>query len=197
MDDEKSPDSGGNEQVKNSEPVAISTIDDAEEGGAIERAAATTECKTGPQQPQRVELPLAVSAIMDIEGEVEEEENPDDRRETNGNEVGDGPLRLSTSTTRVIEGSQDPDRTHISWATERATAAAEKKAGLLKFQIDLRQKLTPRVWTSAGALDIWFSGRNKRAPCRKLAALYGPSFYRIEMLALLNDMIIVDRYLWG
>ena len=22
-------------------------------------------------------------------------------------------------------------------------------------------------------------------------------FYRIEMLALLNDMIIVDRYLWG
>jgi len=25
---------------------------------------------------------------------------------------------------------------------------------------------------------------------------YGPSFYRIEMLALLNDMIIVDRYLW-
>ena len=27
--------------------------------------------------------------------------------------------------------------------------------------------------------------------------LYCPSFYRIEMLALLNDMIIVDRYLWG
>ena len=26
---------------------------------------------------------------------------------------------------------------------------------------------------------------------------YCPSFYRIEMLALLNDMIIVDRYLWG
>ena len=26
---------------------------------------------------------------------------------------------------------------------------------------------------------------------------YGTSFYRIEMLALLNDMIIVDRYLWG
>jgi len=26
--------------------------------------------------------------------------------------------------------------------------------------------------------------------------VYGPSFYRIEMLALLNDMIIVDRYLW-
>jgi hypothetical protein len=25
---------------------------------------------------------------------------------------------------------------------------------------------------------------------------YGTRFYRIEMLALLNDMIIVDRYLW-
>jgi hypothetical protein len=26
--------------------------------------------------------------------------------------------------------------------------------------------------------------------------IYGTRFYRIEMLALLNDMIIVDRYLW-
>ena len=26
--------------------------------------------------------------------------------------------------------------------------------------------------------------------------VYGTSFYRIEMLALFNDMIIVDRYLW-
>jgi hypothetical protein len=35
----------------------------------------------------------------------------------------------------------------------------------------LRQKLTPKVWTSAGALDQWLSGRNKRQPCRKLATL--------------------------
>ena len=60
---------------------------------------------------------------------------------------------------------------HSSWATERATAAAEKKAGLLQFQKALRQKLTPKTWTSAEALDLWLSGRNKRRSCRKLAAL--------------------------
>jgi hypothetical protein len=90
---------------------------------------------------------------MDIEGEVEEEENPDGRRKANGKEGGYGPLRSATSTTRVIEGSQDPDLTHSSWATERPTASAEKQAGLLKFQIVLKQKLTPGVWTSPGALD--------------------------------------------
>jgi hypothetical protein len=33
-------------------------------------------------------------------------------------------------------------------------------------------------------------------PCGLPYAYYGTRFYRIEMLALLNDMIIVDRYLW-
>ena len=105
---------------------------------------------------------------MDIEGEVEDEDNPDDRRDAHGQEVGVGRLRLATSTVRTTEGSQHPDS---SWTTERATTAAEKKAGLLQFQIALRQKLTLRAWTSAETLDLWLSGRNKRKPCRKLAAL--------------------------
>ena len=82
VDDEESPDSGANERVKSSETVAISTNDDAEEVGATERVSAT-----------KVELPLVASATMDIEGEVEEEENPDGRREANGKKAGYGPLR--------------------------------------------------------------------------------------------------------
>jgi hypothetical protein len=76
VDDEENPDSGSNEQGKKSEPVAISVIGDVEEAkshdhrrnsGETERAAATIEWKTGPQQPQMVELPLVASATMDIE----------------------------------------------------------------------------------------------------------------------------------
>jgi hypothetical protein len=118
-----------------------------------------------------VELPLVVSATMDIEEEVEEGENPDGRREANEKDGGDGLMRLATSTTRTTEGPQNPDPMHVSWATERATAAAEKQAGLLQFQKALRRKLTPKTWTTAGALEQWLSGRNKRTPCRILAAL--------------------------
>jgi hypothetical protein len=118
-----------------------------------------------------VELPLVVSATMDIEEEVEEGENPDGRREANEKDGGDGLMCLATSTTRTTEGPQNPDPMHVSWATERATAAAEKQAGLLQFQKALRRKLTPKTWTTAGALEQWLSGRNKRTPCRILAAL--------------------------
>jgi hypothetical protein len=113
--DVESPDSGGNEQGNNSEPVATSVIGDVEgarshdhrrNSGATERAAATIECKTGPQQLQMVELPLVVSATMDIEEEVEEGENPDGRREANEKDGGDGLMRLATSTTRTTEGPQ-------------------------------------------------------------------------------------------
>ena len=48
------------------------------------------------------------------------------------------------------EESESPDQTPGSWSTERAVTAAEKKAGLKRFQTDPRQKLTPNVWTSAG-----------------------------------------------
>ena len=59
----------------------------------------------------------------------------------------------------------------MHWATERATVAAEKQAGLLQFQNALRRKLTPKTWTSAGTLENWLSGRNKRTPFRILTAL--------------------------
>jgi len=108
-----------------------------------------------------VELPLIDSTTMDTEEEEEDDENPDCRRDVYGKEVGDVILPSASSTTRNTEGSHNPDQRHSSRAIERATAAAEKKAGLQQFQIALRQKLTPKVWTSAGALDQWFSGRNK------------------------------------
>jgi hypothetical protein len=148
VDDEESPDSGSDAHGKSSEPIATST--------------------TSESVVSSVELPLVAPVTMDIEGEVEDEDNPDDRRDAHGQEVGVGRLRLATSTVRTTEGSQHPD---ISWATERATTAAEKKAGLLQFQTALRRKLTPKAWISAGALDLWLSGRNKRMPCRILAAL--------------------------
>jgi hypothetical protein len=151
VDDEESSDSGSDELGKNSEPVAT---------WANSEPAATS-----------VERPLVASATMDIEGEVEDVENPDGRRDARGKAVGNETLRSATSTTRITEGPQNPAPMHISWTTERATAAAEKKAGLLQFQRALRRKLTPRAWTSAGALDIWLSGRNKRMPCRILATL--------------------------
>ena len=69
------------------------------------------------------------------------------------------------------EEPESPDQRHSSWATEQAAVAAEKKVGIQQFQTALRQKLTPKGWTSAGALDQWLSGRNKRQPCRKLATL--------------------------
>ncbi len=75
------------------------------------------------------------------------------------------PLNMDT------DGPGSPDQIHVSWATERAAAAAEKKTGLQQFQTALRQKLIPNIWTSAGALDQWLSGRNRRQPCRKLATL--------------------------
>jgi hypothetical protein len=114
---------------------------------------------------------LVAPATMDIEEEVEEGENPDGRRETNGKDDGDGLIRPTTLTTKTTEGPQNPDPMHASWATERATAAGEKQAGLLQFQKALRRKLTPKTWTSAGTLEHWLSGRNKRTPCRILAAL--------------------------
>jgi hypothetical protein len=56
------------------------------------------------------------------------------------------------------------------------------------------------------ATPIWFDfflspcSMVRQKNCSVLCVLeksdYGTSFYRIEMLALLNDMIIVDRYLW-
>jgi hypothetical protein len=180
VDDEEDPDSGSNEQGKNSEPAAISVSGDIEEAksqdcrrnsGANEKAAATIESKTGPQQLQMVEVTLVASVITDIEEGSKEGEHPDGRREVNGKDVGDGPLRSTTSTTRTTEGPQNPDPMHVSWATARATAAAEKQAGLLQFRQALRQKLKPKVWTSAGALEQWLSGRNKRMPCRKLTNL--------------------------
>ncbi len=164
--DEESPDSGGNEQGSNSEPIATSVIGDEEgarshdhrhNNGATERAAAT--------------MPLAASTTMDIEEEVEEGENPDCRREANGKDGGDGLMRSATWTTKTTEGSQNPDPMHDSRATERATAAAEKQPGLLQFQKALRRKLTPKTWTSAETIEHWLSGRNRRTPCRILAAL--------------------------
>jgi hypothetical protein len=147
VSDEGSPDSGGNEQVKSGE-TSTSTIDDAGEEGANKRAAAT-----GPQQPQKAELPSVALAIMDIEGKVEEEENPDGRREANEKDGGDGLIRSATSTARTTGRPQNPDPMHTSWATERANAATEKQAGLLQFQNALRRKLTPKTWTSAGTLE--------------------------------------------
>jgi hypothetical protein len=104
-----------------------------------------------------VELPLVPSATMDIEEEVEDKENPDGKRDAYGKTVGDEMLQLATSTTRITEGPQNPEPMHTSWTTERATAAAEKKAGLLQFQTALRRK--------------WLSGRNKRMTCHILATL--------------------------
>ena len=107
---------------------------------------------------------------MDTEEGVDDEENPDFRRGAYGKK-GEDELPLVTSATKNTEELQTPDLRHSNWATERATAATAKKAGLQLFQTALRQKLTPKVWTSAGALDQWLSGRNKRTPCRKLASL--------------------------
>jgi hypothetical protein len=92
--DEGSPDSRGNEQGNNSEPIATSAIGDEkgarshnhrQNSGASERAAAT--------------MPLVAPATMEMEQEVEEGENPDGRREANGKESGYGLLRSATSTT--------------------------------------------------------------------------------------------------
>jgi hypothetical protein len=133
VDEEKSPDSGSDEHGESIEPVATS---------ANSEPVATL-----------VELTLVSSATMDIEEEVEDQENPDGRRDAYGKAVGDEMLQLATSTTKITEGPQNPDPMHISWTTERATAAAEKQAGLLQFQTALRRKLTPKAWTSAEALD--------------------------------------------
>jgi hypothetical protein len=107
---------------------------------------------------------------MDTEEGVDDEENPDFRRGAYGKN-GEDELPLVTPATKNTEEPQTPDLRHSNWTTERATAVAAKKAGLQLFQTALRQKLTPKVWTSAGALDQWLSGRNKRTPCRKLASL--------------------------
>jgi hypothetical protein len=126
VDDEEDPDSGSNEQGKNSEPAVISLSGDIEEAknqdyrhnrGANERAAVTIESKTGPQQLPTVEVPLVASVITDIEEGSNEGEHPNGRREANGKDVGVGLLRSTTSTTRTTEGPQHPDPTHDSWAT--------------------------------------------------------------------------------
>jgi len=116
-------------------------------------------------------MPLVAPVTRDIGQEVEEGEHPDGRREANGKDGGDGLRRPATSTTRTTERPQNPDPMHASWATERATAAEDKQAGLLQFQNALRRKLKPKTWTSAETLENWLSGRNKRTPCRILAAL--------------------------
>jgi hypothetical protein len=146
--DVESPDSGGNEQGSNSEPIVPSAIGDEKgarrhdhrrNSGAPERAAAT--------------MPLVAPTTMDMEQGVEEGENPDGKREANGKDGWDGLMRSATSTTRTTERPQNPDPMHTRWATERATAATEKQAGLLQFQNALRRKLTPKTWTSAGTLE--------------------------------------------
>jgi hypothetical protein len=89
---------------------------------------------------------------MDTEEGVDDEENPDFRRGAYGKN-GEDELSLVTSATKNTEDPQTPDLRHSNWATERATTATAKKEGLQLFQTALRQKLSPKVWTSAGALD--------------------------------------------
>jgi hypothetical protein len=101
---------------------------------------------------------------------VDDEESPNPVSNTHWKDNEDV-MPIVTSLTMDAEEPESLDHKHNSWTTERAAAAAEKKAGLQQFQTALRQKLTPKVWTSAGALDQWLSGRNKRQPCRKLATL--------------------------
>jgi hypothetical protein len=114
--------------------------------------------------------PISKSLGSDIPEVVDDEESSDSVRDTHRKDDEDT-IPIITSLTMDTEEPESPDQTHGSWATERVVAAAEKTAGLQRFQTGLRQKLTPNVWTSAGVLDQWLSGRNRRHPCRKLATL--------------------------
>ena len=88
----------------------------------------------------------------DIFEVVDDEESPNPESNAHWKDDEEA-IPIVTSPTMDTEEPESPDQRHSSWATARAAAAAEKKAGLQQFQTDLRQKLTPKVWISAGALD--------------------------------------------
>ena len=89
----------------------------------------------------------------DIFEVVEDDESPDSGSNARGKNDEDAGPRI-TSPTMDTEEPKSPVHTHSSRATERAAAAAEREAGLQQFQTSLRQKLNPKVWISAGALDL-------------------------------------------